>query len=493
MSKTRRASKPKKAAKAVSLADAPRVLARYEVASPARAGLFPGQDSLSADASLDPAVRRQLRERCRTQVENDPVAEGIVDTLANDQVGPGPMLQLLLPNDGDNDLVERVFQDWMGAIGLPEKLRVMRRARATDGESFGILINNDLVDHDVKLDLRLIEADQVTNPSAGLPDPSEVDGIEIDRTGNPRRYTILRRHPGDRITNPMEFDRYSASSVVHYFRQRRAGQHRGVPDIAPALLRFAYMQRFTLATIVAAETAASHAGVVRSDAPPDGAPEVDPMESIELDRGTWTTLPNGWDLTQIKAEHPATTFEMFRRCLIGDIARCVHMPLNVAILSSAGFNFSSGKLDHLVYHKAIGIDRRHMERVVLNRLLDAFLAEASLIDGLLPRSARGIGRIQREWLWPGMEAIDPRSESAATTENLRNGTSSLALECARRGHDWRAVAKQNVKEAAFLKSEMEAAGLTPTDMPPQRMNPQAQPQEAEGADSPADEPQEAEA
>lgn len=51
---------------------------------------------------------------------------------------------------------------WSKAVGLPEKLRTMRMARATDGGAFAILINNPKLPTEVQLDHRLIEAEQVT-------------------------------------------------------------------------------------------------------------------------------------------------------------------------------------------------------------------------------------------------------------------------------------------------------------------------------------------
>ena len=55
-----------------------------------------------------------------------------------------------------------------------------------------------------------------------------------------------------------------ASYMVHVFRQERPGQHRGIPEITPALPLFAQLRRFILAVLSAAEAAADYAGVVCS-------------------------------------------------------------------------------------------------------------------------------------------------------------------------------------------------------------------------------------
>ena len=67
----------------------------------------------------------------------------------------------------------------------------MRQARAQDGEAFALLFNNGNLDSPVKLDMRLIEADQVTTPRsvAGASRANAVDGIVFDEFGNPASTT----------------------------------------------------------------------------------------------------------------------------------------------------------------------------------------------------------------------------------------------------------------------------------------------------------------
>src|SRR5690349_3584645 len=132
------------------------IRARYEAASPEHHRLFLS-DGLSADAAASSGVRAILRKRCRAQVENDSLAEGIIDTLANDTIGVAPRLQMLTGSTAADDQIERAFEDWARAANLAEKLRIMRRARCTDGEIFAVLKTNPKLDSSVKLDVQLIE------------------------------------------------------------------------------------------------------------------------------------------------------------------------------------------------------------------------------------------------------------------------------------------------------------------------------------------------
>jgi capsid protein len=211
---------------------------------------------------------------------------------------------------------------------LAEKLRTIRVARAEDGEAFGILTNNEKLATPVTLDVKLVEADQVTTPDWTQDQANAIDGIVFDTFGNPTEYHVLRYHPGDaRGLWDSTVDRLPARAVVHYFRCHRPGQNRGIPDITPALPLFAQLRRFTLAVLAAAETAADFAGILYTDAPANGeADAAEPFEPIELEKRALLTMPGGWKMSQLQAEQPATTYAEFKREILNEIARCLNMP-----------------------------------------------------------------------------------------------------------------------------------------------------------------------
>ena len=171
-------------------------------------------DGLSANAANSAEVRRILRNRARYEVANNSYARGIVLTLANDVIGTGPRLQLLSDDPETNRRVEHEFARWATAVRLPEKLRTMRTARATDGEAFALLTSNPKLPLPVQLDVRLVEAEQVTTLDPRL--DATVDGIVFDAAGNPVEYHVLRDHPGEvSFRRALAFDRVPAESVLH--------------------------------------------------------------------------------------------------------------------------------------------------------------------------------------------------------------------------------------------------------------------------------------
>jgi lambda family phage portal protein len=452
----------------------PAVRARFDAATTNDANRrhWSMADNLSADAAASPHVRRILRARARYEVANNSYARGIVLTLANDAIGTGPRLQMLTGDPEVNAVIESAFARWCKAVELPEKLRTMRMARAESGEVFGVLASNPRLDAPVSLDLRLVEADQVATPTLEQLDDRAVDGVVFDSFGNPVEYHVLKHHPGanaagGRLPLGIEFSRVPAESVVHYFRADRPGQSRGVPDITPALPLFAQLRRYTLAVLGAAETAADFAGILYTDAPASGEAEaVEPMDAIELEARALLTMPGGWRMEQMRAEQPSTTYAEFKREILNEIARCLNMPFNVAAGNSSGYNFASGKLDHQVYFKSIRVEQEHLGRVVLDRLLGAFLREAVLISDLLPLRVRTLVATHdlpaHQWFWDGQSEVDPLKEASAQATRLKSHTTTLAYEYARQGRDWEAELRQRAKEAALMAE----LGLTIEDAVP---------------------------
>lgn len=441
-----------------------------------------GADGFSANAANSADVRRLLRNRARYEVANNSYAKGIVLTLANDVVGTGPRLQMLTANAGANRRIEAAFAAWAKAVRLAEKLRTLRMSRARDGEAFVILTSNPLLPTTVQLDLRLVEAEQVTTPDPLLDDPNSIDGIVFDEDGNPLEYHVLKQHPGDPQGSLFsDYDRLPAESVIHYFRPDRPGQARGIPDITPALPLFAMLRDYSLATLDAAKAAAYFAGIIYTDAPPNGESDaVEPMDQIELERNMLLTMPGGWKMSQLEAQQPSGTYAEFKREILNEIARCLNMPYNVAAANSSGYNYASGRLDHQTYFKSIRVEQADLETTVLDRILAAWFDEAALIPGLIPDGLGPIADFPRQYFWDGHEHVDPAKEASAQATRLASHTTTLADEYARRGQDWETQLRQRGKE----KQLMDELGLTQAEpVPPNSAEADAEDADAETANA----------
>lgn len=417
-------------------------------------------DGLSANAALSPEVRRILRERARYEGANSPYCDGMLDTLARSVVGVGPLIQCWLDADeaagateDDNEKVENAFQAWAEEIDLAGKLLTASRAKVESGEVFIVLINNPKLESPVKLDLRLVEADQVASPSFNG-STQDVDGIEYDAAGNPTFYWILKDHPGSGVvTNLGEAKRESASNVIHLFRAKRPGQGRGYPEIAAGIPLLAYQRRFELATVQAAETAANFAAVIETNGPPDDeGDEVTPLSTIPLESGMATFLPFGYKVGQVKSEQPITSYVSYMGQLIRSFARTIGLPFNIAAGDSSGYNYASGRLDHQTFDETLRIERGAIERVVLRRVFKAWIAEGRLIRGYLPTTASRLATNLSlvSWLWPSREHVDPVKNATADAINLENGLTTRSAILAKQRIRFRDNAKKLADEEKYL-------------------------------------------
>ena len=417
-------------------------------------------DPLSPDASMTPAVRRVLRNRARYESANNSYCRGIVLTLANDTVGTGPRIKVATRNPAADRRIEGAFQDWMDSIGVAQKLRTMVQARCVDGEAFAMMVTNPRLEG-VQLDVRLVEADQIATPTPYL--AREVDGIEYDKAGNPTLYHLLKSHPGALFQLPnMEYDRVDAAMVMHVFRQDRPGQHRGIPELTPALPLFAMLRRYTLATLSAAETAADFAAVLFTNAPAQELPDVEPFVPLNIQPRSMMALPEGWQLGQMQAEQPTTTYGTFKAEILNEIARCLNMPFNIAACNSSSYNYSSGRLDHQTYFKSMRVDREAIRQNVLDRLFRAWVDEATLVSGLIPQGTGPAADWAWEWVWDGNEHIDPQAEAQAQVTRLESNTTTLAMEYGKLGLDWEQALEQRAREVERMR---ELGLLTDTARP----------------------------
>lgn len=407
-------------------------------------------DGLSARAALDPAIRRTLRIRSRYEVANSPLARSILRKLGEYVVGTGPSLRLTTKDRDFNAAVQTAFTEHSTAIGLPAKLRLMRREKAQNGEAFGVVFINPPLGAPVKLDLRTVEADRVANPRMTMETQHNSDGIIFDDFGNPMGYMILRAHPGDVfwLAPITEADTFRADQVFHYFEQDRSDQTRGVPEITSALPYFAMRRRYVLAVLAAAETAADLAGVIRTQSPvpdsdDDNAPT--PWDAIEIERRMLLTLPENYDISQLKAEQPTSTIEMFDSVITREIARSVNMPFGIAASDHSNYNFASGKLDDQPHQRTVAIEQDTLEDAVIEPFFKTWYFMAVRSPGMLPSPPDGRDVLPaHQWFWDGQDFLDPR-EASAKDISLKNGSDTHTRIYAKRGLDplaeWEAEAE----------------------------------------------------
>ncbi|NNE62348.1 MAG: phage portal protein [Woeseia sp.] len=401
--------------------------------------IWSATDALDADSANSSAVRQKLVQRSRYEHGSNGYAAGIENTYTNDLVGTGPSLRMQTGSEDFNRMVERVWREWAKETGFRRKLWCMAHAYGQDGEGFGILRQNPGLRHRVKIDMVLIETEQCQTPYLPFNEDGYIDGIRFDDFGNPVSYDILRDHPGaGSVPLDLQPERVPARFVAHWFKMRRPGQHRGIPEGTPTLNCGAASRRFRESVLSASDNIANYALFLRTKMDPDQLDTVSPMSTLDIERRMMTALPEGWDAFQPRAEQPVATYESFHKSLINEQARPRNMPLNKALCDSSDYNFASGRLDHITYYDALDIDRADCADMVLDVVFRAWFDLAVVAFRWLGGNPLAISEGGRMHVWdfPKHKVADLKSEAQANQTRLATGQTSLPTIYSDAGDDY---------------------------------------------------------
>lgn len=382
-------------------------------------------DAFDADSANSQAVRHKLVRYSRYEVANNGYSDGIAQTYATDLVGVGPQLRMQTQSTGFNQLVERTWYLWCQAIKFRRKLWTMAHAKDVDGEALAVIRTNPKVRHPIKLDITLRETEQCQTPFPPFGDPTYIDGLKLDQFDNPLWYEFLTQHPGNAHSPnvSLQTTKVPANRILHWFKMRRPGQHRGVPERASTLNLGAAFRRLREASLSTAEKVAAWTLLLKTLFEPEEIQGLPPLSTMDIVHGMMTALPNSFDPVQLKAEQPGPTYDTFHRSLLNEQARPKNMPYNKAACDSSSYNYASGRLDHQTYYGNLDVDREDGNDLVLDPLFDVWFDFAIATFGWLGGVPENVGPGARFhlWDWPRHRVADVEAEANANRTKLESG------------------------------------------------------------------------
>ena len=464
--------------------------------------------SLSPNAHANPAARRIIRTRVRYESTNNPYLVGMNKDLRADTVGTCPRLQFMATvpfKEGETRgqrlkrrralkqatrEIELGFKHWGEEIRLGPKLRTYDTAYRNDGEAFGVLKNNRDLVHPVKLDWCPIESDQVHEPEPNFDDPKNLDGVIVNEADMPVRYRILREHPGSDLFHEFtqEVDTIDRRWVTHVWAAERPGQIRGVSQWQSAMTPASQTRRFTKATTLAAEHAASFSAIAipsENDESADNSTLAD--EVFDLEHGTMLGLPAPGEFTQLQAQHPNATFESFKGEMTDEVGRAQGLPSHRSRGTARQYNYSSVKKDDQQIGVHARIDQYDLRITTLDKIALEWCREAVLQhrpDGSPYLSGAARNYLNQEnldlailpphqWHVDPKPPVDPARENKADTEALGNGSKILQdLIGAQSERDWEEQIELGAEalgieveqyQAALLRKIFGVAPAAPTE------------------------------
>lgn len=421
-----------------------------------------------------------LRARSREAVRDNGEAAGLLLDFEADIVGAtGAALQFRArrPRGADiralNDRVERAFWEWARpgvctigpAMSFAALQRLMIRTVITDGEFVALKVEDPRLPHGFAL--QVLDPDQIDeaeNRPAGAGQRAVVLGIEVDADGRPARYAIWDRHPS---LPGREKQWIAADRVVHVFKRVRAGQLRGIPWFAPALVTWKLGSRYTEAELYQSLLAAAQGGFFESEdgsiAVPvgaDGKPIPITMEAVP---GTARALPSGWKFSPWEPKHPTANYVGFMKAVKRIVARAFGRSYASLTGDIEAVNFSSMRTDRV---REMQQSRMHQQDILVEQFCDVVFATwfrmASLTGALGVVSLTSADQAwYTTWMCTGWPWIDPTKDAAAALMELNMGVTSPQRICAEKGRDYYEVIDEIAEAKAYATEKQVTLDAVP--------------------------------
>jgi len=419
---------------------------KYEGASKSKRMRNWRTDSTSANSAIYGSLET-LRNRSRDLKRNNPFAARGLQAIATNTVGKGIRTQFRDKNsDAPTNPAEELWKPWAeskvfdfdGRYDIFGFQRMIMQAVPESGE---ILIrkrfNRKL---DFPLQYQILEADfldtdktqfQTTNGN------TIIQGIEFDQDGKRVAYWIFEQHPGafyeqNQLTSLVS-KRVPASEIRHIFRQERPGQARGVPWLAPVMVRLKDLDDYEDAQLMRQKIAACFTAFVQDISADvfdsnEGDKATSPDLSERVEPGLIEFLPTGKTVT-FSAPPEVANYDQFTKNVLRSVAAGLGLSYEVLTGDLSEVNFSSARLGWIEFMRNLEVWRKEL-------VVDSFLA--SVVDDFIEVCkilGKDFSQMTPVHTPPRREMIDPTKEIAAAEASIKAGLSTWSEELMALGKD----------------------------------------------------------
>jgi lambda family phage portal protein len=404
----------------------------------------------------------RLLARSRELVVTNGYAANACEAFAANLVGDGIKPSSLITDAALRDQVQKLWLAWTDeadADGLTDfyGLQAMvAREMFVAGECFVRLRPRRAEDGLlVPLQLQLLQSEMLPFEKTEIdPNGNRIRcGIEFDLIGRRVAYHFRRRHPGDstdqRVAVP-ETVRVPAEEVLHIYRPIDAGQIRGLPHVAPAMVRLFLLDQYDDAELDRKKTAAMFAGFITKTAAEDpmmgeGAADLDGAAIASLEPGTMQVLLPGED---VKFSSPADVgggYEAFQYRTLLAVSASLGLPYHLVTGDVRQANYSSLRAELVEFRRRIGqlqhgVMAHQLCRPIWRRWLETAVLSGAL--GADPVTARPVQWIPPRWDW-----VDPLKDIQAQVLAMEAGLTSRRKVVEATGYDIEEVDRENAADA----------------------------------------------
>ena len=410
----------------------------YEGASKGRrtAGWKTFGTDANAETNLSLSV---LRNRSRDLVRNNGYAAKAVQVIVENTIGTGIVAKIGGSAKGRVKSVADVWKRWAESTdcdfdGLHDFYGLQSLAFRSMVEGGDVLIRRVRTGYDqqeIPLQIQILEGDflDVNKSTIGPKQNTRIiQGVEFDESGKRVAYWLFDKHPGDQTAyRNLQSKRYLAEDIIHLYRVDRAGQWRGVPWAAGAIMTLRDFDEYEDAQLIRQKIAACFAAFVYDQEPPaetgDGSLNVDKLEP-----GIIESLPNGKDI-KFASPPGVEGYSDYSRVTLRKVACAFGVTYEALTNDYSNVNFSSGRMGWLEFQRSLEAWRW---RIVIPRFCNpiwGWFSDAAALKGI------NLSGVDPTWTPPRREMIDPSKEIAAQALAIRNGLKSLPATLREGGDD----------------------------------------------------------
>ncbi|SDH49374.1 phage portal protein [Pseudomonas panipatensis] len=416
-----------------------------------------------------------LRKRSRAAVRNDPYAFSAISKRVSNLIGTGITPRSRLEDADLRATVNLLWEDWVDeadADGLTDfyGLQAMiARMVEESGECFVRLRNRRLDDGlAVPLQLQVLPPDFVPVDRNFTTRSGNVvrAGIEFNGIGKRVAYWMWQNHPGDPIAPRRgynQLNRIPAEQVLHIFEPLEGGQLRGVPRLAPVLLRLKSLDNYDDAVLFRQEVSNLFAGFITRPARADGPPVFDPVTGllptqdrdgapmVGLEPGTMQELLDGEEVVFSDPPDAGNTYVDFMRQQLMAAAVGVDLPYELLTgdmgdISDRTLRVLLNEFRRRIEQAQFGVYVFQLCRPVRNAWFDTAVLSGVLT--LPDYSTRRREYLRTRWIPQGWAYIHPVQDVQGKLLEIAGGLASRSEHVLRTGYDAEQIDQENADDNA---------------------------------------------
>ncbi len=417
----------------------------------------------------------RLRKRARAAVRNDPYAFSAIDRRVSNLIGTGITPRARTQDAALRSALHELWEDWVdeadadGLLDFYGLQALVARMVEESGECFVRLRPRRPGDGlAVPLQLQVLAAEFVPlDKTEATRNGNRIKaGIEFDLLGRRVAYWMHRKHPGDTL-DPGQYHqlvRVPAAEVLHIFEPLEAGQLRGIPRLAPVLLRLKSLDNYDDAVLFRQEVANLFAGFIRKPATEGAYQQLDPITGaapqfdsdgftpmVGLEPGSMQELMPGEEVEFSDPPDAGNSYVDFMRQQLQAAAAGVGLPYELLTGDMRDVNDRVMRVILNEFRRRIeqiqfGVYVHQLCRPVRAAWLDmAYLSGALTLPDYATRRRE---YLRTRWVPQGWAYIHPVQDVQSRQMEIAAGLTSRSEVVLRSGYDAEQIDQENAEDNA---------------------------------------------